>query len=208
MSIPFKILYSTSGVSTLYTILTRDADGFYVIDTSGACQAAPPATWPSLVEDAVKKKQYSLIVDALNGGSYSGVVYNRLGGSQAPATDTAVGIISEEVFGNALVSSIVSLSPPGFQTIYGQVFQSGGTPAVGQLVEYSIAYDKTVTDGAFFQNNVETAVIDSSGYFQFSAPIGASVSITIPKSGPFKIIVTSDASKDLASYPDITEENS
>jgi len=117
--------------------------------------------------------------------------------TSTPITQAEVVAGSLTIYGTQFVPVVAA---PGFQTVYGQLFQGDGNPAVGEIVKYSVSYANTVAEGGFFQNNVESATVDANGYFQFQAPFGASVSITMPKSGTYKITVTSDSYKDLASY--------
>jgi len=117
--------------------------------------------------------------------------------SATPLTQAEVVAGALTIYGSPFVPNV---SAPGFQTVYGQLFQGDGNPAAGEIVKYSVTYANTVAEGGFFQNNVESATVDANGYFQFYAPFGASVSITMPKSGTYKITVTNDSYKDLASY--------
>ncbi|MEK6745367.1 MAG: hypothetical protein AABZ15_17275 [Nitrospirota bacterium] len=103
MPMPFAVPYGQSGLATLYIILTRDADGYYVVDAAGACQAAAPASWPSLTEDAVKKGRYTLTVSALNNGWYTGMIYKRLNAAQDPAVDEAIALVTKRVESNAFI---------------------------------------------------------------------------------------------------------
>jgi len=114
-----------------------------------------------------------------------------------PLTQAEVVAGALTIYGTQFVPVIAA---PGFQTVYGQLFQGDGNPAVGAIVQYAVAYANTMAEGGFFQNNVEYSTVDANGYFQLQAPFGAAVSITMPKSGTYKITVTSDPYKDLASY--------
>lgn len=74
---------------TLYAIIRRGADGFFLNDADGAFAAAPADRYLSLAEDATVKGFYSVAENRTiwDDGSYAILLYSQTGGSPATASD-------------------------------------------------------------------------------------------------------------------------
>jgi hypothetical protein len=80
--------YGESG-AILYAIITRDSDGQYLIDSNATHQANAPGAWPTLAEDAVKKKVYAFGPVAIT-EQHSYSVYHQVGQAQDPNADDLI----------------------------------------------------------------------------------------------------------------------
>lgn len=78
---------------TVYAIIAREADGYYLNDADGSFAAAPADPYLSLTENGTANGLYQVSESRATwtDGRYLVVYYSRLGGAPAPATDTILG---------------------------------------------------------------------------------------------------------------------
>lgn len=84
--------WDASGL-TVYCIIRRETDDFRMNDADGSFAASPADPFVSMAEDAVIKGRYELDESRTvwTDGRYSVAIYNQVGGSPAPASDTIIG---------------------------------------------------------------------------------------------------------------------
>jgi hypothetical protein len=80
--------------STIYCIIRRDTDGFFLNDADGAFAAAPADPYISMTEHASMKGLYELSEarSAWNDGLYTVVAYVQTGVGPAPASDYVISL--------------------------------------------------------------------------------------------------------------------
>ena len=84
--------WDTTGL-TVYCIIRRESDGFRMDDADGSFVESPADPYVSLTEDAVIKGLYELDESRTvwDDDRYITAIYNRVGGSEAPSSDTIIG---------------------------------------------------------------------------------------------------------------------
>lgn len=85
-------LFTDTGL-TVYAVILRDVDGYYLNDADGSFAAAPSDRYLSLTEDATVKGLYTVSESrtAWDDGEYSVLGYEQSGGSPATASDFPLG---------------------------------------------------------------------------------------------------------------------
>lgn len=80
----------TETAITVYCIITRDADGYYLQSVDDSFGAV--VSYPSMTEDATRKGLYiKSSAPAWSDGGYTVLAYKQSGGSPVPASDTVIG---------------------------------------------------------------------------------------------------------------------
>lgn len=114
------IAFTTTG-QTIYTVVRRAADGYFLNDADGAFAAAPVDTYIALTEHPTIKGLYTVAENRTvwDDGAYDVLIYSQVGGSPAPGVDTVIGsrplIISNdsEVIGGD-IASVLAVSTGAF----------------------------------------------------------------------------------------------
>ena len=109
---------------TLYVIVIREADGYFLNDADGSFAAAPADPFLALAEDATIKGLYS-VAEARSvwaDGGYLALVYGQVGGSPATASDEALGIGTLALKDDAEVElSDISINTQGIMVLFSRL---------------------------------------------------------------------------------------
>jgi hypothetical protein len=102
----FSFDWTTSGL-TVYMIVQRVADSYYLNDADGTFAAAPADPYIEATADSVIPSRYIATEAraAWNDGYYNVAAYSQAGGSPAPATDTLIGSGQIQIAGDVVASS-------------------------------------------------------------------------------------------------------
>jgi len=93
--------------ATVYAIIRREADGYYLNDADGAFANAPADPYLSLTEDATIAGYYEVSESrtAWEMGRYKVFIYNQVGGTPAPATDAPIADFMDfDIIGDRLIT--------------------------------------------------------------------------------------------------------
>ncbi len=90
--------------STVYCIIRREVDGYYLDDADGAFANAPADPYEELAEDGTIKGLYEVSESrtAWNQGWYKVFFFLQAGGSPAPASDTLPDSVEFYVIGDSI----------------------------------------------------------------------------------------------------------
>jgi hypothetical protein len=89
-----KITVITDTALTVYVVIRRNADGYFLDDTDGSFQASPADIDLPLSEDATVKGLYTVSESRAvwSDGDYTVIPFAQNGGSPATATDCPLGV--------------------------------------------------------------------------------------------------------------------
>lgn len=92
--------------STVYAVVRREVDGYYLNDASGAFAAAPVDKFLALTENAVLYELYETTESRTvwDNGVYSAIFYKQTGGSPDPTVDTLSAASQMSIWSDAEVS--------------------------------------------------------------------------------------------------------
>lgn len=86
MAVTIPIPYPVSGVTTIYLVLRRRADGWFLSNLDGTFAEAP-AAYPYLIESTILRQVYEAAALPLDDGLYDLAAYRRLGATQNKQID-------------------------------------------------------------------------------------------------------------------------
>lgn len=124
MALPKTLLGFTDTGLTVYAVIRREADGYFLNDADGSFAAAPSDRYLSLSEDGTVKGLYTVLESraAWDDGGYGVLLYAQLGGSPATASDEALGSGTLWIKHDAEVGiSDVSVDMEGFQVLVSRI---------------------------------------------------------------------------------------
>lgn len=92
MALVKQISVTTLTGNTIYLMVKRISDGYYLDDSNGSFAVSPADPYVSTSEDSIMKGLYSKSESRTvwTDGFYDAVAYKQVGGSPAPVSDTIV----------------------------------------------------------------------------------------------------------------------
>lgn len=108
---------------TLYAVVRRALDGYFLNDADGAFAAAPSDRYLSFSEDGTVKGLYSLTENrtAWDDGKYDVLLYSQTGGSPATASDFPIGEDEIEMQDDAEILSSSSVDLTGVRVLLSRI---------------------------------------------------------------------------------------
>ena len=155
---------------TVYCIIRREIDDFRMDDADGSFAVSPADLYISMTEDAVIKGRYELdeARTAWDDGRYTVAIYNQVGGSPAPASDTIIGtgeiVIKDdlEVFLSIPVPSIAEIWANATRTLTSFGTLSIDLARVLGLVMENLVEDDIVRDANGNKTSSTIYIYDSA----------------------------------------------
>lgn len=126
-----SILTLSDTGQTLYAIIRRAADGYFLNDADGAFAAAPADLFLAFVEDLSVKGLYTIAENRTvwNDGKYAILVYSQTGGAPATASDFPIGEGEIDIVDDAEVTPTSSVDLTGIRVLLSRI---NTTVATGQ----------------------------------------------------------------------------
>lgn len=113
---------------TVYAVIRRGVDGYFLNDADGSFSAAPSDRYLSLAEDSTIKGLYTVAENRTvwDDGDYAILIYSQTGGSPATASDFPVGDGKMQIQDDAEVTPASSVDMTGFRVLLSRLNNSLG----------------------------------------------------------------------------------